>query len=224
MDNLADVPLGLQDLVEVSVPEEENSPYYPSRVEDIEGEQLILGWPTNRGMRIALRKEQVIAVCFTRQEAVFHVSAVVTELLPNGIPRIMVRPFGATRRIQRREYYRVRALVPVQLAGVIRTPNVEGPGKPIRILSHTIDISGSGFAVHQSFAIPSGTIFETRICLDKDQPAIKLEARVVHSDPLAAFRGRQVYRIALTYVSITEQQRQAIVRHVFAVQRDTLAG
>jgi c-di-GMP-binding flagellar brake protein YcgR len=116
--------------------------------------------------------------------------------------------------------------VPVQLTGVVRhrgSPS-DGQEQSIQIVSHTIDLSGSGLSIHQSFSIPSETMLETRIWLDKDQPPIKLQARVVHCEPITAFRGRQIYRIALAFVEITEQQRHAIVRHVFAVQRTSLAG
>jgi c-di-GMP-binding flagellar brake protein YcgR len=222
MDDLKDIPLSIHDLVEISVPEDEAAPLYSSRVEEIVDGEVTLAWPSREGTPAPLDKDQVLVICFTRRETAYNVHAMITELISGDSPRITVHPVGATHQLQRREYCRVRSLVPIQLRGVVRKG--DDAGKLTHILTHTFDISGAGLSIHQSFPLSAGDVFQARICLAARKPPVNVQTRVVHCERISSERARPVYRVALTYVDIEESQRRAIVRHVFDVQRSSLAG
>jgi c-di-GMP-binding flagellar brake protein YcgR len=222
MDDLRNIPLSIHDLVEISVPEDEAAPLYSSRVEGLAEGELTLAWPSREGTPAPLDTDQVLAMCFTRDETAYNVHAIITELIPGDRPQITVHPVGATRRFQRREYCRVRSLVPIRLKGLLREGDREG--KSTHILTHTFDISGAGLSIHQSFPLPPGEVFEARILLAANKPAVKLQTRVVHCERISKELARPVYRVALSYIDVSEPQRRAIVRHVFEVQRSSLAG
>jgi c-di-GMP-binding flagellar brake protein YcgR len=222
MDDLRNIPLSIHDLVEISVPEDETVSLYSSCVEKIAEGEVTLAWPSRDGTPAPLDRDDVLAVCFTRDETAYNVHAVITDLIPGDRPQITVHPVGTTRRFQRREYCRVRSLVPIRLKGLTREGGSER--QSTHIMTHTFDISGAGLSIHQSFPLPPGEVFEARIFLGANKPAVRLQTRVVHCERISKELARPVYRVALKYVDISEPQRRAIVRHVFEVQRSSLAG
>jgi c-di-GMP-binding flagellar brake protein YcgR len=224
MEELAGVPLEVDALLEVGVPEEGTAPNYFARLEKVEGEFLHVEWPANAKCRAVLWPDQPIFLIFIRNEIVFQVNGWVRELVLQPAARIVIQPSGALRRTQRRQYCRVRTLIPLQLSGVVRPAEAppEDPGKPLNLITHTVDISGSGFAIHHGAPIPVNQILQVRINLEPDQPPLKFEVQVVQCNPLKTFGEHPLYCIAMTYASISESQRSAIIRYVFDIQRSTL--
>ncbi len=223
---MGELPVKINDLVQVRILGEERGSAYPSRVDDIINERLILGWPTDLGVTIPIRIGEPVALYFIREDAIYSFEAIVEESQREPVPRIALRQAGQVQRIQRRAYFRVRAMIPVQLTGIVRTgkSDKEGAGSTVHIVTSTVDISGAGMAIHHSTPLPADTIFEARLSIDHDEAPLKLLVRVVHSEPAAGLaEGKQIYHIAFFFVTITESQRRKIVRRCFRIQQESLA-
>lgn len=217
-------PLNVNDLVQIKLAEDEAGSAYPSRVDDIAGDTLILAWPTQAGAPIPLRAGQRLVLYFLRKDAVYACTATVNETRQEPVPRIAVGQSGEVQRIQRRAYFRVRAPLPVQLTGVVHTAKSESPeGKTVHIVTSTVDISGAGLSIHYSSPLPVNTVFEMKLGVEDGDEPLKLLGRVVHYQPVAGLEdGRQVYRVAFFFLAITEGQRRRIVRRCFRFQQESL--
>ncbi len=223
---MGELPVKTNDLVQVRILGEEPGSAHPCHVDDIVNDKIILGWPTGMGVTIALRIGQPVTVYFIREDAVYSFEAIIEETVLEPIPRIALRQAGAVHRIQRRAYFRVRAMLPVQLTGVVGTgdSDKEDAGSTVHIVTSTVDISGAGMAIHYSKPLPADTVFDVRLTVEPAEPQLRLLARVVHSEPVIGVADeRRVYHIAFFFVAISETQRRKIVRRCFRIQQENLA-
>jgi c-di-GMP-binding flagellar brake protein YcgR len=222
---MSEPPVKVNDLVQIRVLGSEPSSTYPSRVDDIVKGLLVLSWPTYAGAAVPLRDKQPLSLYFIKEDAVYSFESVIEETQKEPIPRISVRQTGQTQRIQRRAFFRVRAMLPVQLTGIIESGNAEGGERDniLHIVTSTVDISGAGMAIHHSAPIPTDSMFDIKLTLGREEPPLKLLGRVVHSEPIIGITDRRLYHIAFFFVLIKEAQRRNIVRRCFKIQQESLA-
>jgi c-di-GMP-binding flagellar brake protein YcgR len=197
---------------------------YLSRVEDIKGDDLIIGWPTNQGVRAAVRLGDVLSLFYSAKTAVMSVDARITDRQQEPIPTLTVRVEGEIRRIQRREYVRVPAMVEVQLRlRTVTAIKVDlGIANPGFITTRTLNISGGGFAIKHAAHPVVGTEYDVELRIpDVDRP-IHLTARTVRVDPLAEPEKR-LNICGFAFHQITECIRRQIVSYVFRFQQLSLS-
>jgi c-di-GMP-binding flagellar brake protein YcgR len=221
---MSDLPVKINDLVQVRILGTEPSSTYPARVDDIAKGLLILSWPTYAGATIPLHSKQPLSLYFIKEDAVYNFEGEIEETQQEPIPRISVRPTGQTQRIQRRAFFRVRAMLPVQLTGILEPGSAKGGEKEniLHIVTSTVDISGAGLAIHHHAPIPTDAMFDIKLTVEKDEPPLKLLGRVVHSEPIIGLADRRLYHVAFFFVLIKEAQRRAIVRRCFRIQQEAL--
>ncbi len=222
---MSQLPVRINDLVQIRILGAEPTSTYASRVDDIISGKLVLSWPTISGVTIPIRNGQPVTLYFIREDAVYNFEAVIDETQIKPVPRIAVRQIGQIQRIQRRAYFRVRAMLPVQLTGIVPGSRSEKKeqAETLHIVTSTVDISGAGMAIHHSTPLPTDTVFEARLAIENDEPPLKFLARVVHSEPIIGLLNeRHVYHIAFFFVAITEAQRRKIVRRCFRIQQESL--
>ena len=222
---MSELPVKVNDLVQVRILGSEPSSTYPCRVDDIVKGLLVLSWPTYAGAAVPLRDKQPLSLYFIKEDAVYSFESVIEETQQEPIPRISVRQTGKTQRIQRRAFFRVRAMLPVQLTGIIESGHAEGTQKDniLHIVTSTVDISGAGLAIHHNAPIPTDSMFDIKLTIDKEEPPLKLLGRVVHSEPIIGITDRRLYHVAFFFVLIKEAQRRSIVRRCFKIQQESLA-
>jgi c-di-GMP-binding flagellar brake protein YcgR len=222
---MSELPVKINDLVQVRVLGSEPSSTYPCHVDDIVKGLLILSWPTYAGATIPLRNNQPLSLYFIKEDAVYNFEGAIQETQQEPAPRIAVRQTGQIQRIQRRAFFRVRAMLPVQLTGIIESGSSGGGGKDniLHIVTSTVDVSGAGLAIHHNAPIPTDSMFDIKLTIEKDEPPLKLLGRVVHSEPVIGLTDRRLYHIAFFFVLIKEAQRRTIVRRCFRIQQENLA-
>jgi len=223
---MSQLPVKINDLVQIRILGAESASTYPSRIDDIIKDKLILSWPTSSGVTVPIRKGQPVTLYIIREDAVYNFEAAVSETQLDPIPRIAIQPVGQIQRIQRRAYFRARAMLPVQLTGIVPSARTGREDKEdvIHIVTSTVDISGAGMAIHHSAPLPLDTMFDAKLAIENDQPPLHLLARIVHSEPVVGLLNeRHMYHIAFFFVAITEAQRRKIVRRCFRIQQESLA-
>ncbi len=214
----------INDPVEVIVHQNETRTSCTSSVFDLVDGNFRLNWPTKDGIRVPVRKNQVLNLVYAREDATYSLLGRADALETEPVPTILFRVEGPVERIQRRDYCRVRASLPVMLTEAIsRGGAAAGAPRGINITTRTIDISGSGLRIHVDSHIPPGTVFHVKLGLVQDEPALDLTARAVYTGRLPAVNGRQMYRIGLEFTAVPETKRRLIVRHVFRIQQENLA-
>ncbi len=193
---------------------------YPSRVNDLAEGCIVIAWPTDRGVRLPIREQQQIWMSFVRQDAAYAFGGIVEQREQHPIPQLRVRPSGVAERIQRRQYFRVRTAVAVEMIG--NRPD-RSPGQPdsaIHLRTHTYDLSGSGIGIRGDAPFPEGTTLEVKLTLPAELPIIKIVAKVVHSEIVpGSAPDKPTYHTGIYFLSITEPDRSRIIRYVFRVQQ-----
>jgi c-di-GMP-binding flagellar brake protein YcgR len=201
--------------------EEASGRAYPSRVEDRSEELVLLSWPTDGGARIPIRREDRLFVSFTRPDAVYGLESVVKKIQTEPIPLVGVLLTGEIQRIQRREYARVQALLPVEMT--MASPLAEEEAAKVgRIRTNTLDISGGGMAIQNRHLIPTGTLYDVRLSIPGQPPPLKILAKVVRNVPLTDAHDERIHKYGLMFISLNEATRSRLVKYVFDVQRKSM--
>lgn len=189
-----------------------------SRVEDIAKDQVIIAWPLEHGMQVPIRRGQRLSLSFVRQNSAYVFLGTVQEQAQKPLPHLKIRLLGPPQKMQRREYFRLRVAVDVEIAGVIRHP-LEGE-KVLYFDSHTYDLSGGGMAIRSDQSIPVGSMLEVKLGLIDGEPPLKVIARVVCSLPVQGVDGRYLSHIGISFPGIKDTERRRIVRYLNRLQRD----
>jgi c-di-GMP-binding flagellar brake protein YcgR len=218
-------PLTINDSLEVVFRQDGASTSCRSSVFDLAKGGYQLLWPTHDGVRFPVHNNQQVNLIYLRDDATYSIKGVVAELQNGPVPTIIFRPSGEVERIQRREYCRVRASLPVLLVEALsQKASGQGKLKGINITTRTVDISGSGLRIHVGFPIPRGTVFRVKLELEPGEPPVDLTARSVYSANLPPTNGRALYQVGIEFTAVSEPKRRKIVRQVFKIQQTSLSG
>ena len=103
----------VNELVQVSFPDDKPARTFSSRVEDVKENDFYLSWPTDAGNRVPLHAGESLQLSFTREDAIYGLQVKVEKTITQPIPMVVVQVSTPIQRTQRRENVRVRALLPV---------------------------------------------------------------------------------------------------------------
>ncbi len=190
---------------------------YPSRVEDLEREMVTLAWPTDGGMRITLHLEESLYLSYTGTDAVYGIQGTIKQIIHEPVPLVRVRLFGRVERIQRREYVRVQANLPVELT--LSSPVGDGPVPAIaHFFARTLELSAGGMAIQHKESIPLGSLFDIRLTLPGNSSPLEFSAKVVRSSIFRDAFNEKMHRYGMMFLHVPEGHRSRLVKFVFDVQ------
>src|SRR5690606_4187145 len=141
-------------------------------------------------------------------------SGLVDATTSEPLPTLTIIQSSAVSRVQRRQNFRVKCLIPLELIASIR-----GSGDELTVIAAkttTCDLSASGVALLYAKHIPEGTLMVVQLSLPDAGPSIKIPCRVAYSDTPS--EKKTMYRIGIQYLVITESERARIVRYVYKTQ------
>jgi c-di-GMP-binding flagellar brake protein YcgR len=213
------VAVEVNDLLQIQLPDQPSLLSFRSRVDDIIADRVQIAWPTDGGVLVPIHKHQTLTMSFVRDDAIYTFSGIVEELKQRPLAQLSVATVGRPERIQRRQYFRVKSVQPVELFG--EQPNNEDerqPPKVIAIKTITFEISGSGLSIRHGISVPPGTLLDCKLFLASEDATIKILCKVVHSSRISPGTEAALYHIGMFFLSINEADRTRIVRHVFRVE------
>lgn len=205
------VQLEVNELLQVRVSDDPNSSTYRSRVENIIKGKLLISWPTSEGIRLLAHRDQLLELHFVRDGVPHEFSGMVDELQTEPLPQLTIIQSSAAVKVQRRQNYRIKCVVPVEIVGS-RVDASMG----LLLKTTTTDLSASGLSFAYLRRIPPGTLLDVRLSLPDDGPTIKIPCKAVYSDE--AGDSQMMYRTGLEYAVISEAERARIVRYVYRTQ------
>ena len=218
-----EVSIEINDLLQVQIPDDADSLSLSSRVDDIVGGRVHIAWPTEQGIRAPLREDQTLTISFVRNDAIYAITGIVERMWRTPLAQLSLLMVGPPRRIQRRQFFRVKTILPVEFVGEYPSFDRENP-KTIAITTHTYEISGSGLAIRHRSSIPPGMLLECKLNVASEGARMKILCKVVHSSSVKALAQERLYHVGMFFVSIRESDRTRIVRHVFKVERSRSAS
>lgn len=212
----------VNDLLQLKLPDDPNSLPFQSRVEDVVEGCLVIAWPSDRGAPIPIHPDRPLSLSFVRGNVGYVFAAKVQEKGLEPFPYLKVHPLGPPKRIQRREFFRMKIGIEVELAGVVVQPfNRE---TVVYLKSQTFDLSGGGMAIRSEASIPVGTVLEAKLVLLDGLPPIKFMARVVQTQPVLIPDREPLSHIGMSFTEIKEADRKRIIRYLFRSQMNQLVG
>ena len=137
-------------------------------------------------------------------------------------PRITLFNAGCEKRMQSRQYYRVRHSQPVT-AGIVSYPsdgdftNVRERPVTTRIRGRITSLSAGGLAIEMPQALPNQVLIRLSLALDEATP-VTVDSRIVGVSSLPA--GMHLVRVS--YVDIDEETRDTIAQYVWRRQQPLL--
>jgi c-di-GMP-binding flagellar brake protein YcgR len=220
---MREIALEINDLLQIQIPDDPNSLSYKSRVDDIVQGRLQIPWPTDHGVPIPIHQNQTLTISFFRDDAVYTFSGIVEDRRREPVAVLWMRAAGPPERIQRRHFFRVKSVLPVEFLGEQASyDEVNAAARFISIKSQTFDISGSGLSIRHPASIAAGTLLDCKLALPGEQSMIKILCKVAHSERISSSTEQALYHIGMFYLSIKDADRTRIVRHVFKVEQANL--
>lgn len=167
---------------------------------------------------LRIRPGSMIVVSVEAEDAQYQFDAGIKAVYDVDKVKFMdFMPVSGLRRVQRRQFYRLKAALDVYIRLLEQegSPQDDGWKKTI-----TVDISGEGMRLKTFEAIPDGSLLECMIRLS-DRQIIRLQGRV-----LEVFEAEDEifpYRLRIVFSGISEQMQNEIVRFIFVRQREMRA-
>lgn len=153
------------------------------------------------GSPLELLGDKAVSIEFTNRRGICRIPG--TAEPAAGGAALRVDATGIIELIQRRDYVRVEAFVPV-------TYRPDGPDGWLAT-SHTLDVSGGGFRIGDAGALRLGDMRRFSIELGEGEDDVHVVA--------AAVREAGEDSFGMRFVEIPERDRQRLVRWVFARER-----
>jgi c-di-GMP-binding flagellar brake protein YcgR len=206
----------INEILQVKILDDQHSTSYHSRINDISDGRLTIAWPTSRGMRLLVRRDQMLEFSFLRDGTPYAFSGLVDETILEPLPQITVIISSAVMRVQRRQNFRIKSLMPVEITGEFKSdPGDETPVMQ-SIRTTTYDLSASGISVLYAKRIPEGTLLEVKLSLPDNGPVIRIPCRVIYSESLA--ENVTQHRTGILFLELSEGERARMVRYVYRTQ------
>jgi c-di-GMP-binding flagellar brake protein YcgR len=144
--------------------------------------------------------DTVVSLEFTDRRGVCRMPATARHA---GLSGLRVSVTGKIELVQRRDYVRVEAFVPVSYEPV-------GPDGPT-ITANTLDVSGGGFQIANADGLRPRDMLQFTLDLGEGEEPVQAVATAVREAGQGAFGMR--------FVEILEVDRQRLIRWVFARER-----
>ncbi|HSW39563.1 MAG TPA: PilZ domain-containing protein [Acidobacteriota bacterium] len=189
---------------------------YHCRIEDISGEKLAITWPTRAGIRMPVHWDQMLRFSMVRDGNAYCFSGMVDATSQENIPQIAVIIASAVEKVQRRQNFRIKCMIPVGITIFSAESGKDDAAAAGFIQTTTYDLSASGFAIHNQKRIPEGTLLDVKLSLPDNDSSIRIPCRVVYSEIFG--ENARLYHSGIQYLAITEGERARIVRYVYRTQ------
>lgn len=208
--------IGLPIEVQVPMPDPEQSNVFFSQIMDCDASSLQISAPQHRGQRVDIlldgdpiylrfSHEGVAYTCECRKLGWVHQPEGMRVSLPEQIERI-----------QRRHFVRVDAELPVTL--MLQLPD----GAEVLLQTRTTDLSGGGMLITAERELPLYLDAELILSLPPEQPGPQAELLRLKAQICRLLRKDERFQIGLSFMNISEPQRDRLIRYIFRYQRESL--
>ena len=176
-----------------------------SMIQDmISQDELVITIPMVKGNQIILPLGQEVEIVFFRDEGQYIFKAKIEKRFKKeNVDLLKLNRISSIKRIQRRNYYRLNITLPISIK-LLTDKDKQSQNFKEWLKTYTMDISGGG----------------VRILLDRniEKGSLLLKGEVVRSQLIQQYPITK-YEIGISFVDITEYQRDQIIGFIFEEQR-----
>lgn len=205
--------LKVNQIVEISVKTGKHTDNYPSRVEDIQKDIIILAAPIKKSFVVPLTINTEIQVNYFYQNAVYSFDTYILSRESSPLPLLEVIKPSEVKRIQRRNFVRFDVKLPLKVG--LLAENLNNP--LAEICAKTIDISGGGlsFISKDKFEKDGEITLEIEL---PDMGLVNAVGKVVRVGKKENNNNEFIYSVG--FIFIDEFDRDKIVKYIFNKQRE----
>ncbi|NLJ67202.1 MAG: hypothetical protein GX340_07820 [Clostridiales bacterium] len=186
-----------------------------SMIQDISDEgDLVISLPMLEGRPILLNPGERVEIRLFKEEASYLFNGnVKNRYRINDAIFFSIIKTSPIKRIQRREYYRLKVVLPV--TSRVLDDDIEKESQFIK--GYSIDISGGGLKLSTDYYLELNTLVECHIDLDKGEELI-IKGKVVRVNQ--ANSPDHKYELGISFCCITRKVRDDLIRFIFSKQRE----
>jgi c-di-GMP-binding flagellar brake protein YcgR len=206
----------INELLQVQLQNEPTPSTYRSRIENIVDGKLVASWPTSAGIRMPVHTDQMLNFSLVRDGNAYAFTGLVDSTATEPLPQIIVIINSEVHRVQRRQNFRIKGIIPIELTGEVRGSSEKEPVIPLFFKTTTYNISAGGIAIRSPKGVPEGSLVEVKIGLPDKEPIIKAPCRVIYNEP--APDNPRLQQSGMQFLIISEKERARIVRYIYRTQ------
>ncbi|NLU09625.1 MAG: pilus assembly protein PilZ [Tepidanaerobacter acetatoxydans] len=196
--------------VTLGIQRENEECFFPSKVEDIISDCIVLGMPIKEGRTFFVSLDEKINVYFPKKGSFYCLEGLIEDKKYDPIPVITIHPISLPYKKQKRSYFRLK----ISLKTYVKLPNSDD-----WIQVYTRDISAGGAKFSYSSMIKEGSIIEVIVPDILDDMSLK--SKVVRTEKNCE-RHINIYDIAIKFIEIDKSTCDKIVKFIFAKQRELM--
>lgn len=208
----------INELLQVKPSGELKQSNYYSRIADIVEEKLVVAWPTSEGIRLPVHPDQILEFSLVRDGNAYSFSGLIDSTESEPLPLVTIIVTSHIQRIQRRQDFRIKCMVPVEIFGALPGAS-EDTHSTLHLATSAYDLSASGVSIRDAKSLPEGAVLEVRIGMPDEKGAIKVPCKMEHCSVLAT--NARLYHVGMSFLAINEKDKARIVRYIYRAQ---LAG
>ncbi len=206
--------LSINEKITVVVLEGDKAGAYPSRIEDVGSDAIVVAAPTNEGAVLELAEGDRVQVGVLQKDALYTFSSSVEAVIRRPFPMLQLALPARIERHQRRRYARVDSALPVRYR---RADTASGPRMvPYRAMATNVSGGGALIATRDVHpGVDPGSLVEVELELPEGR--VYAAGQVVRV--LTEAEGQEVrFKVAVEFTEIDERDRDALVRYVLKRQ------
>jgi c-di-GMP-binding flagellar brake protein YcgR len=193
--------------VNIEVEGEQENSFFPSKVEDVEPEKLVLSMPMKKNMIYFMAINEPIKIYFLKGDFLYCINGKVINKTYSPVPLLTVQLLGKPYKNQRREYFRLKISLDASAKVSDGDRYVNG---------RTRDLSAGGALLLLPEEIKKGDVIELRLSINSKD--LDLKALVVRSEKDPERRVNP-YNVAVQFMEIDNNQRDVIIKFLLSEQR-----
>ena len=206
----------INELLRVQLPDDVNSRSYYSRIEDVAEKTLIVTWPTDGGVTLPAHPDQMLSFALVRDGVAYSFNGLVDTIAGEPLPVLKIIITSPIQRIQRRQDFRVKCLIPIEIVATLPKTLTEESPSTLHLRAKTYDLSASGVSLRTMKIIPEEAFPTIKLSLpDGDQP-IKTTCQVAHC--FVVPENPEMFHIGIRFLDLEEKNRARIARFVYRTQ------
>jgi c-di-GMP-binding flagellar brake protein YcgR len=204
---------GLAVTVEVGGPDEA----YPTQIEEVRGEYLVVGTPMRQREYIDLPNGQkVVLAVMRRNNPYFYETQTVGTEWNEGQQMTLLRRPADNAGVALRQHVRVNVTIS---DGQFWWEGPDGKFGPVT-RGQLVDISAGGMQVVTKEGLPVGKKVLARFTLNRELGHLMVDALVLRDNERVSDVGVRSHRAHLQFVDLTDRDRDTLIKFVFSRERE----
>jgi c-di-GMP-binding flagellar brake protein YcgR len=190
---------------------------YPSRIEDIRGNNLVIAGPTYRDGRVPLHVNDSISVLRQMEQGIFEFSVIIKNIRTDHLyqAEVFIPKGEKIKQVNRRGFLRYKLDLPVEF----QVSTDEEKGQRHRIKTVSKDLSGSGVCIYLDRDLEAGTPLDIYLTLPQSRIPMYLEGEVVRKMVVDEDKKNPRLEMGIRFTRIRQVDQDKIVKLIFDLER-----